>query len=470
MVFSSMIFIFGFLPIILGAYYITPRKYKNLILLIGSFIFYSYGGVKFTIIVLISIILNYFCGIFIDRRRDNKMLSRMYLWIGIVINLGILGYFKYFNFFVENFSSLLGGGVVLERIIMPIGVSFFTFQGMSYVIDVYRGEKGQASFVNMALYIMLFPQLIAGPIVRYSDITLQLNNRRESVMLFGYGVERFIYGLGKKVIISNIVGEVASDVFSSTSPSVALLWIGIICYTLQIYFDFSGYSDMAIGLSAMFGFRLLENFNYPYISRSISEFWRRWHMSLGSFFRDYVYIPLGGNRCSYMRNLFNLMVVWSLTGFWHGAAWNFVVWGLYFGVIIAMEKMFILELMRKLPIWVHHVYTMLLVMIGWVIFESSSLTGAIEYIKGMFFLTDAPLYSSMDLFYISNYWIEMLLGIVLSTPIIMKGFTFIENSKIKVVSSIGSMVVTPITLSIIFYYAVMLLVNSSYNPFIYFRF
>ncbi|MEF9953092.1 MAG: MBOAT family O-acyltransferase [Clostridium sp.] len=470
MVFSSMIFIFGFLPLVIAFYYITPRKYKNLVLLVFSIGFYSYGGLSFTVVVLGSITLNYIVGLLVEKNKGRGLTSKLYLALGIIINLSVLCYFKYFNFFVENFSSLLGGGFVLEKIIMPIGVSFFTFQGMSYVIDVYRGEKAQRSFVNIALYIMLFPHLIAGPIVRYKDIESQLMSRKESVQAFGYGVERFIYGLGKKVIISNIVGEVASDVFASSSPSVMLLWLGIICYTLQIYFDFSGYSDMAIGLFSMFGFRVLENFNYPYISKNISEFWRRWHISLGSFFRDYVYIPLGGNRCSPLRNLFNLFIVWGLTGFWHGAAWNFIVWGLYFGLIIACEKMFVLELLRKSPRWIQHVYTMLLVMIGWIIFNSPTLDYAIEYIKGMFFLTDAPIYMSVDMFYLSNYWIEILLGIVLSTPIIMNGIRGIEASKIKWVSTASVTVITPITLILIFYYAVMLLVNSSYNPFIYFRF
>ncbi|MEG0370955.1 MAG: MBOAT family O-acyltransferase [Clostridium sp.] len=469
MVFSSMIFIFGFLPLILGIYYVTPRRYKNLVLLIGSFVFYSYGGVRFTFVVLGSIILNYCFGRLISYYRSNYK-AKVFLFLGVVCNIAVLGYFKYWNFFWDNFSYLLGGSMVLEKIVMPIGISFFTFQGISYVVDVYRGQASQRSFVNISLYIMFFPQLIAGPIVRYADISKQISSRQENIIDFGEGVERFIIGLGKKVLISNVLGEVAKDVFVSDSPSVFLLWIGIICFTLQIYYDFSGYSDMAIGLSRMFGFKIVENFNYPYISMSITEFWRRWHISLGSFFRDYVYIPLGGNRCSAVRNGFNLFIVWGLTGFWHGAEFKFIIWGLYFGCIIKLERAFLLDILRGIPGVFRHIYTLLLIMIGWVIFEMDSLGSCITYLKGMFFLGGNTIINTGDMFYIVNYGIEIIIAIIFSMPIMMSLLKSLENSKVKIVSVFFNAVFTPIMLIGILYFVVMSLVNTSFNPFIYFRF
>lgn len=469
MVFSSLAFIFCFLPLMIFSYYISPRKYKNLVLLIGSLLFYAYGGIRFLGIILVSIIFNYSIGILINEYRD-RHLRKVFLILGILLNIGMLAYFKYFNFFIDNYNSFFGGSFTFEKVILPIGISFFTFQSLSYIIDVYNGDKPQENLANMALYIALFPQLIAGPIVRYSDISLQLIKRRESINLFGEGVERFILGLAKKVLLANVLGEVASDIFEGDSISVFLSWVGITAYALQIYYDFSGYSDMAIGLGRMFGFKFLENFNYPYISRSISEFFRRWHISLGRWFRDYVYIPLGGSRKGIIKTCLNLIFVWVLTGLWHGAAWTFVLWGLYFGIIICIEKAFLLKFLNSLPRFISNIYTIFLVLMGWVIFRSENLSSMEVYFKSMFHLNEASLINYGDLFYISNYRYEFLLGFLFVTPFIKNLLVKLENSNNKIVSGFFSIVFTPIALIGILYLVIMTLTNTSFNPFIYFRF
>ncbi|KMT22864.1 MBOAT family O-acyltransferase [Clostridium cylindrosporum] len=470
MVFSSLVFLFIFLPLIVLMYYISPKRYRNLTLLVGSLIFYGYGGVRFLIVVLLSIILNYCFGVLVHEYRLYKIKKRLVLILAVVVNLVILAYFKYFNFFVDNYNALFGESYVFSKVIMPIGISFFTFQALSYVIDVYNGDKFQRKITDLALYIVLFPQLIAGPIVRYRDVASQINKRDENINDFGEGVERFILGLGKKVLIANILGEVANDTFEAESISVMLSWVGIIAYTFQIYYDFSGYSDMAIGLGKMFGFTFLENFSYPYISKSITEFWRRWHISLGTWFRDYVYIPLGGSRHGAFRTGINLFIVWLFTGFWHGASWTFVIWGLYFGFIIGIEKAFLMKVLNVMPNMLRIMYTMVIVIIGWVLFRSEDLDSMMNYLMDMFGASSNSLYNARDFFYIANYRYEFILGFLFMTPLVRNTIIKLENSSIKAVSAFFSIVFTPLVLIVILYMVVMTLTNTGFNPFIYFRF
>lgn len=470
MVFSSLVFLFLFLPAILIAYYISPKKYRNIVLLVGSLIFYSYGGIKFLGVMIVSIVLNYALGILIYEYRRKKLKKRVFLVLALLGNISILAYFKYFNFFVDNYNALFGTSYVFEKIIMPIGVSFFTFQALSYIFDVYNGDKPQKSIINMALFISLFPQLVAGPIVRYGHVSKQITMRKEDINLFGEGVERFIFGLGKKVLIANVLGEVADDIFQEGTTSIFLSWVGIVAYTFQIYYDFSGYSDMAIGLGKMFGFNFLENFKYPYISKSITEFWRRWHISLGSWFKDYVYFPLGGSRRGKVSTVINLLVVWMLTGLWHGANWTFVVWGLYFGIIIIIEKTFFMRVLEYLPSFIRVVYTMLLVIIGWVIFRSENIESVALYLKTMVGISGDSVIRLNDFFYVANYSYEFILAFLFAGPFLRNALRRLEDSNIKVVSGFFSIVFTPIFLIGILYLSIMTLVNTSFNPFIYFRF
>lgn len=343
MVFSSLVFLFVFLPVILILYYISSNKYKNYLLLIASLFFYAWGEPTYVLIMILSIIVNYICGLLVEENKKT-IIKKFGLILAIVFNILMLGVFKYSGFLVSNINNILNINLPLPKIALPLGISFFTFQAMSYVIDVYKKDaKVQRSILNLSLYISLFPQLVAGPIVRYQTIADQIDYREHNISKFGEGVNRFIIGLSKKVILSNSLGMLADAVFNTSVEDLTIIssWLGIIAYSLQIFFDFSGYSDMAIGLGKMFGFEFLENFNYPYISQSASEFWRRWHISLGSWFRDYVYFPLGGSRKGTLRTYINLFIVWFLTGFWHGASWTFIAWGLYFGVLIGMEKAFL---------------------------------------------------------------------------------------------------------------------------------
>lgn len=367
MVFSSLIFLFFFLPAVLFCYYIVPTRFiraRNMVLLLFSLFFYFYGEPKLIIMLVLSILMNYLFGLSMRSRYRKSLLI-----FCITANLTLLGVFKYLNFFIRTADGLLGLNIQLTSIVMPIGISFYTFQALSYVIDVYRREvPPQHDPFSLALYVSMFPQLIAGPIVRYHDVNEQLAVRSHSVAQFSDGISRFVFGLSKKVLLSNVFAQIADGIFAyqPAELSTAAAWLGAIGYTLQIYFDFSGYSDMAIGLGKMFGFTFLENFNYPYISRSVTEFWRRWHISLSTWFRDYVYIPLGGNRCSPARHICNLLVVWTLTGFWHGANWTFMAWGLYFGILLILEKKFLSRLIERLPMILRHVYALFFIIIGWV--------------------------------------------------------------------------------------------------------
>ncbi len=460
MVFSSITFLFYFLPIVLALYYLVPNKFKNLILLISSFIFYFYGEPKYVLLMAFSIISTYICGILVDKYRGTKT-AKLFLILEIIISIGLLIYFKYADFIIKNINLWLSQKIDLINVLLPIGISFYTFQMISYVVDIYRGEvKVQKNILKLATYVSLFPQLIAGPIVRYSTIEKQLENREYSINKFSLGVRRFVIGLGKKVLIANVIGTLVNTFFISEDKSILFYWLYAIGVMLQIYFDFSGYSDMAIGLGKMFGFDFLENFNYPYIATSITDFWRRWHISLSSWFRDYVYIPLGGNRVSKIKWIRNIMVVWILTGLWHGAEWNFIIWGIYFGILLIIEKLFLLKKTEKIPKFLKVIYTLFFVMISFIIFNGNEI---IENIKGVFGIGNISVISKESIYYLKSYFIVILIGIIGATPI-MKNI--VKKEKIKKFTNI----LEPIYLFSILLLSTSYIIDGSFNPFLYFRF
>ncbi|WP_332500374.1 MBOAT family O-acyltransferase [Clostridium sp.] len=472
MVFSSLIFLFVFFPIILAGYYLIKDDYRNYFLLLASLIFYAWGEPVYVLLMLFSILANYGFGLLVAGGRS-KSISKFYVGLSLVFNLGLLGVFKYTGFIMSNINSLFGLDIPYPSLQLPLGISFFTFQALSYVIDVYRNDaKVQKNLFNLALYIALFPQLVAGPIVRYQSVADQMVSRSHTVEKFGEGVKRFMQGMGKKVLIANPLGSVADTVFviPPDEISVATSWIAIIAYSLQIYFDFSGYSDMAIGLGKMFGFDFLENFNYPYISQSVSEFWRRWHISLGSWFREYVYIPLGGNRVGPIRVYFNLFVVWMLTGFWHGAAWNFVAWGLYFGILIGLEKAFVLKLLSKVYRPIRHLYLIIAVIIGWIFFRASSFGYGIDYMKSMIGANSNQLYDNLTYVFLNDYGVLLLVGLVLSTPVLKWLVGYIMDRKPALLENSVFYISNSLVYGVMFLVIVVKLVNSTYNPFLYFRF
>ena len=459
MVFSSITFLFYFLPIVLGIYYIVPKKFKNIVLLISSFVFYFYGEPTYVLLLAFSIIITYIFGILIDKYRQTEK-SKIFLALACVISIGLLVYFKYANFIIENINLWLSRKIDFINVALPIGISFYTFQMLSYLVDVYKGEaKVQKNILKLAMYVSLFPQLIAGPIVRYTTIEKQIDNRTHTFEKFALGVRRFIIGLSKKVLIANVLGELVSTFLSSNEMSVLYYWLYAISAMLQIYFDFSGYSDMAIGLGKMFGFDFLENFNYPYIAKSITDFWRRWHISLSSWFRDYVYIPLGGNRTTKIKWLRNLMIVWLLTGLWHGAEWNFIIWGLYFGILLIIEKVFLGKYLEKLPKILSHLYTLLLVMISFIIFNGENTSMILQNIGGLIGIGGIPIISPESIYYLKSYFIVILIGIIGATPLFKK----ITNSKI-------SNILEPIFLIFLLIVCTSYIVDGSFNPFLYFRF
>ena len=466
MLFSSIPFLFYFLPIVLLLYFVAPKKLKNSVLLLSSLFFYGWGEPKFLIFMLISITQGYVFGLLIEKYQG-KVLSKVFLTASIVISLGILGYYKYADFFIENFNALTGMSVPLLRIVLPIGISFYTFQILSYAVDVYRQDtKAQRNFINLAAYISMFPQLIAGPIVRYSDIAAQLEERTHSFEKTALGIRRFIIGLSKKILLANLLGEVVADFKASDDKSVLFYWIYALAYLFHIYFDFSGYSDMAIGLGKIFGFDFLENFNYPYISSSITDFWRRWHMSLGSWFRDYLYFPLGGNRVSKPRFFFNLFVVWMATGFWHGAAWTFIFWGLYFAVLLIIEKSFLLKYLNKTRV-IKHIYVLFFVIVSFVIFDSVSLGEAFTTVGAMLGAGDIPAISQEALFYLKSFGTLLVIATVGSTPLPKKIVTSIGKSAVGgKVLVVGETVVLMGLLAL----CTAFLIDGSFNPFLYFRF
>ena len=483
MVFSSIIFLFLFLPLVLGLYFLTCKKYRNLFLLCASLIFYAWGEKLYLVILVISVFINYSCGLLIDRHRGSNR-SSFYLTVAIVLNLGILAFFKYSNFVITNLNSILAifgiGQLYLARVHLPMGISFFTFQALSYVIDVYNQKiVAQKNIINLGAYISLFPQLMAGPIVRFSHIAKEMVNRTVSRTDFAEGVRQFLFGLSKKMLIANPVARVADQVFSLPTGDLTtgLAWLGAVCYTLQIYFDFSGYSDMAIGLARMLGFHYLENFNYPYISRSIREFWRRWHISLSTWFRDYLYIPLGGNQQSSIRTYINLVIVFLLCGLWHGASWNFVIWGLFHGFFLATERTFVGRGLNALPQPFKHVYALLIVIVGWVIFRTDSMTHAISYLSAMSgFAHGAGVKYNVAMFLSDKLKLELGVGIILSTPLypLVKriGLSMLETGPVKfrVALNVAFSVVGFVLLSIIVYASIISLAASAYTPFIYSKF
>ena len=461
MVFSSITFLFYFLPIVLAIYYIVPNKAKNAVLLIASLFFYFYGEPTYVIIMVISIVLTYIFGLLMDKYPKHK---KTMLTLSIITSVGILVYFKYFNFLIENINLWLGGKIDFIYVVLPIGISFYTFQLISYIIDVYRNEaKVQKNLLKLATYIALFPQLIAGPIVRYTTIEDQLEKREHSFSKFSLGVRRFVIGLGKKVLVANLLGELANIFLGTTDNSTLFYWLYGIANMLQIYFDFSGYSDMAIGLGKMFGFDFLENFDYPYTSTSITEFWRRWHISLGTWFRDYIYFPMGGNRVNKLKWIRNIMVVWLLTGLWHGAAWNFIIWGLYFGVLLMVEKLFLKKLLDKLPKIISRIYVLFIVMVSFIIFSGNSTSEIFKNLGGLIGIGTDCLVSPESIYYLKSYLVVLIIGIIGSTKLPTK---IANNDKLNKITN----VVEPIFLALILIIATSYIIDSTFNPFLYFRF
>ena len=467
MLFSSISFLYYFLPITLTVYFICKNKYRNIILLISSLFFYFYGEPKYTILMLISAFSAYVHGILIDKFRDKKY-SKVFLVSGLSINLGILVIFKYGDFIIKNINYIFSLNINLLRLTLPIGISFYTFQTLSYVVDVYTNKaKVCRRFTNFATYVCLFPQLIAGPIVRYTTIEDELQNRTQSFEKFAYGVNRFIIGLAKKVILSNNLGLLVSIISKSDEKSILSYWIVAVVFTLQIYFDFSGYSDMAIGLGRIFGFDFLENFNYPFISKSIKEFWKRWHISLSTFFRDYLYIPLGGNRVSKFRWIFNLFVVWSLTGLWHGDSWNFILWGLYFALLLIIENLFLQKLLNKLPVIIQHIYAKFFIIISFVIFNNENMKDLFNSLYNMFNFKNLILYNDFSIYYLKSYSIILIISIIASTPLLKNIIDKInESKKGEKVMSLMNVIFNVVILIVVTGY----LIDGSFNPFLYFRF
>ncbi|MBQ2754368.1 MAG: MBOAT family protein [Clostridia bacterium] len=461
MVFSSIPFLYYFLPLVILFYLAAPKKLKNPVLLLSSIVFYAWGEPRYVFLMLGTVLANYILGILIEKHRG-RPLAKVYMTVSAVLSLGALGYFKYADFFIENFNRATGLSVGLLNIALPIGISFYTFQILSYTIDVYRGNvKAQKNFITLATYVALFPQLIAGPIVRYIDIERELVCRTHSFEKISVGISRFVTGLSKKVLLANTLGELCAFFQGTTDKSVLFYWLYVVAYMLQVYFDFSGYSDMAIGLGKIFGFEFLENFNYPFISKSITEFWRRWHISLGTWFRDYVYIPMGGNRVNKGRMLFNIFTVWFLTGFWHGAEWNFIVWGLFFGVFLTLEKFFYRSYVEKSRVF-GHIYVLFLTAISFAIFGAGSMKEAVTFVGGMFGANALPLVSQTFIYTLKNYWLVLAVGIIASTPLWKRVITP-KTEKVWVVVKIPVQV-------ILLLLATAFLADGAFNPFLYFRF
>ncbi len=468
MVFSSLFFLFVFLPAVLPVYYITPRRFRNLVLFLCSLFFYAWGEPVYILLMLFSAAANYTLGLLLGRCGEKNGNARPLLFASIFINIGLLCFFKYFDFLLQAFNNLFGASLAGPGLALPLGISFYTFQALSYIIDVYRGEvPAQRNFITFGLYIALFPQLIAGPIVRYHTVAEQLIRRAEGGRGFEEGVKRFVVGLGKKVLLANNVGILWQQIRGLQPSEITIIaaWLGIIAFALQIYFDFSGYSDMAIGLGKMFGFTFPENFHYPYISRSITEFWRRWHISLGTWFREYVYIPLGGNRLGKPALYRNLFLVWFLTGLWHGAGWNFVLWGLYYGFVLALEKAFLLKWLERAPRFLGHAYAVLLVLLGWVLFAFDDLPAGWQYLRALFGLNGAALCDREAIYFLSTHALLISIALFASTPLF-------KNVQQKIFRRSAALYYTAATLSclLVLFLSTAYLVDTSYNPFLYFRF
>ena len=466
MLFSSIPFLYYFLPCVLILYFLAPKRCKNAVLLLASLVFYAWGEPVYVVWMALSIVLGYILGLLIERFRG-KPLSKVFLTLSVVTSLGLLGYFKYVDFFIANFNAVFGLSVPLLKIALPIGISFYTFQLLSYTIDVYRGTvAAQRNFITLAAYIAMFPQLIAGPIVRYSDVAAQLTQRTHSFEKTALGIRRFVLGLAKKILIANALGELCDIFRASGDKSVLFCWLYAIAFTLHIYFDFSGYSDMAIGLGKLFGFDFIENFRYPYISASITEFWRRWHISLGSWFRDYVYIPLGGNRVGKLKWLRNILVVWLLTGFWHGAAWNFIVWGLMFAALLMVEKLFLHKYLEKTKV-LRHVYVLFFVIVSFVIFNAADMKQAFSDLGAMFGVGGLPLWSAEWSYYLRSYAVILVLAVVGATPLPQKLLAAVRRSR---TGELVLRIAEPVVLAVLLLVMTAYLVDGSFNPFLYFRF
>ena len=465
MVFSSILFMFLYLPVVLAVYYLVPVRYRNVWLFAVNMVFYGWGEPVYILLMVFSICLNYASGLWIGKfHQTDRRKAKTVLTVNTVLNLGLLVFFKYFDLIAGTINAVTGLHIPMLELTLPIGISFYTFQTMSYPIDVYRGESAvQRNFIRFGTFVALFPQLIAGPIVRYKDISEQLAYRAGSPSQFASGVERFAQGLAKKVLIANNVGALW-DVYAAAAPGELTClgaWLGAAAFSLQLYFDFSGYSDMAIGLGRMLGFEFLENFNYPYIARSVTEFWRRWHISLGTWFRDYLYIPLGGNRRGLPRQILNIVIVWALTGLWHGANWTFLLWGLYYAVFLVLEKMFLLRRLERMPA-VGHIYTLLVAVCGWVIFQLDSVSKAVIYWKAMFGFGQAGFSSSRDLFQARSYLVILLVGAVAATPLLRRLYTRLPARVQGLLS--------PALVLLVLVLSTAYLVDATYNPFLYFRF
>ena len=462
MVFTSISFIYYFLPLLLICYFVVPKKFRNIILLMFSVLFYFYEEPKYILLMLIEVLISYVVGLLIDKYKSKNILI-----IGIFIHVLLFGIFKYFNFVIINVNNLFHSNLNLLNVVLPIGISFYTFQIISYEIDVYNKKVNvQSNILKYFLYVFLFPQLIAGPIVRYQDVNKAIDNRNVTFEMFANGLRRFIIGLSKKVIIANNLGELCNIYLNLGDKSVLFTWIFAISFMLQIYFDFSGYSDIAIGLGKMLGFNFPENFNYPYMAKSITDFWRRWHMTLSSWFRDYVYIPLGGNKKGVLKQIRNILIVWSLTGLWHGASWNFIVWGLYFGILLILEKFILKKYFSNVPKFIKGIYTLFLVMISFVIFQGDNLSSAFNIIKGLFGLNGELFINNVTLYYLKGYVFFIVLGVIIST-------NYVNNLVIKISNGKGKKIINilePIYLLILLIIVTMYLIDSSYNPFLYFRF
>ncbi len=467
MLFSSVTFLYAFLPIVLILYFLAPKKLKNAVLLVSSLFFYYYGERTYTVILFVSSITDWTLSLLIEKYRGQKK-TKLFLATSILINLGLLGFFKYADFFIGNINALLGVNIPLPGVPLPIGISFYTFQTMSYTIDVYRGNaRAQKNLVSFATFVCLFPQLIAGPIVRYTDLEGEIDERKHTFENVSKGLRRFTMGLGKKVILANAMGEMCKELLALSETSVLMYWLYAVGFALQIYLDFSAYSDMAIGLGKIFGFRFPENFDYPFVSKSITEFWRRWHMTLGSWFRDYVYFPLGGSRTTTLKWLRNILVVWMITGFWHGAEWNFVLWGLYFGLLLMLEKLFLSKILKKCPTFVQHIYVLFTVLISFVIFSVESLSQISTFVVGLFGVGTAALYTKPLLYVLDSFAVLLVLCIVASIPIPKKLYKRIGETK---AGQCIYTVLEPLTVGLVLIICTALLVDGSFNPFLYFRF
>ena len=473
MVFSSLLFLFRFLPAILLVYYIVPRQWRNLVLLLFSLAFYAWGEPIYIILMLASIVVSYIGGVLVDRFKQAEKMkaAKAELIISSAINLSLLAFFKYADFAIETVNSLTGTRIAGLQLALPIGISFYTFQTVSYIMDVYRGEAAvQKNPISFGTYVTMFPQLIAGPIVQYKTIDTQLRTRKETAEQFSEGIRRFMIGLGKKVLLANNVGALWEAIQATDSAQISVLtaWMGLAAYTFQIYFDFSGYSDMAIGLGYMFGFRFLENFNYPYISKSITEFWRRWHISLGTWFREYVYIPLGGNRVGKWRHIRNIFIVWLLTGIWHGASWNFVLWGLYYGVLLLAEKFIFGKYLEKLPALFQHIYCMFFVMLGWNLFVFDDIGCGIGFLKSLFGIYGQGLLNRETIYLLYNHAVLLAFCIIGSTKLPQRFGKWVcaklENRTLSLA------IVQNAFYIVVFLPSVAWLVDASFNPFLYFRF